>query len=80
MPAAQIPGISERVEEEFSGAVAAFARSGDPNHKNLPRWDRYTPEQPATMIFDRETEEKIDFDRELVRLNNECVPWRRFPI
>ncbi len=80
MPAAQIPGISERVEEEFSGAVSAFARYGDPNHRNLPHWDPYTSQMPATMVFDFETQEKMDFDRELVALNNKCVPWRRFPI
>lgn len=80
MPAASVPGVSDRVENEFSRAVVQFARTGDPNHEDLPHWPTYTAQTPATMIFDRQTRVGMDFDRELVRVNNECVPWRRFPI
>jgi para-nitrobenzyl esterase len=38
----------------MSGAWAAFARSGDPNHKGLPKWPKFTTDQRATMIFDKE--------------------------
>jgi para-nitrobenzyl esterase len=37
---------------KMSGAWIAFARHGDPNTKDLPRWDPYTPENRATMLFD----------------------------
>jgi para-nitrobenzyl esterase len=36
----------------MSEAFIAFARKGDPNHRALPRWDRYTLPQRRTMIFD----------------------------
>jgi para-nitrobenzyl esterase len=36
----------------MSSAWAAFARSGDPNHKGIPHWPTYTTERRATMIFD----------------------------
>ena len=42
------------LQSEMSGAWAAFARSGDPNHKGLPKWPRFTTDQRATMIFDKE--------------------------
>ena len=40
------------LQEKMSGAWAAFARTGNPNHKGLPRWPAFTASQRATMIFD----------------------------
>lgn len=40
--------------DRVSGAWAAFARNGNPNHKGLPNWKAYTPSERATMIFDNE--------------------------
>jgi para-nitrobenzyl esterase len=34
------------------GAYLAFARTGDPNHRGLPRWPKYDLKTRATMIFD----------------------------
>jgi para-nitrobenzyl esterase len=42
------------LQAEMSGAWAAFARSGNPNHKGLPKWPRFTMEERATMILDKE--------------------------
>ena len=43
---------SEQLSRQVSGAWAAFARSGDPNHSGLPKWPAYTIPQRATMVFD----------------------------
>jgi para-nitrobenzyl esterase len=40
--------------DKMSAAWAAFARSGNPNHKGLPNWPKFNPAQRATMIFDHE--------------------------
>jgi para-nitrobenzyl esterase len=40
--------------EQVSGAWAAFARSGNPNHPGLPRWPAFTNDERATMIFNNE--------------------------
>jgi para-nitrobenzyl esterase len=40
--------------QSVSGAWAAFARNGNPNHKDLPHWTPYTLSERATMIFDSE--------------------------
>jgi para-nitrobenzyl esterase len=40
------------LQEKMSGAWAAFARTGDPNHKGLPKWPAFKTDQRATMIFD----------------------------
>jgi para-nitrobenzyl esterase len=50
-------GLTPRPEaaalsRQISGAWAAFARSGDPNHAGLPEWRRYASARPETMIFD----------------------------
>ena len=40
--------------DAVSGAFAAFARGGDPNHAGIPRWDRFDSNRRATLIFDNE--------------------------
>lgn len=53
--ASYIPGVSEALQDQMCGAWVAFARNGDPNHPGLPVWEPFEPDQPVTMIFDRET-------------------------
>jgi len=43
-------GLADRM----SGAWAAFARTGNPNTKLLPKWDPFTADGRATMIFNTE--------------------------
>jgi para-nitrobenzyl esterase len=51
-----VGGAPERYElaSKMSSAWAAFARSGNPNHKGLPHWAPFTTAQRATMIFNKE--------------------------
>lgn len=46
---------NQSVADKMSEAFIAFARTGDPNHRGLPRWTPYELERRATMIFDVET-------------------------
>ncbi len=52
------------LEEKMSGAWAAFARSGNPNHKGLANWPAFKTDQRATMIFDKECKVVNDPHRE----------------
>jgi para-nitrobenzyl esterase len=36
----------------MSSAWLAVARTGSPNHPDLPRWEPFTVARRATMIFD----------------------------
>jgi para-nitrobenzyl esterase len=40
--------------DRMSGAWVAFARTGNPNHKGLPKWEPFTADTRATMIFNKE--------------------------
>ncbi|MFZ5669812.1 MAG: carboxylesterase/lipase family protein [Pseudomonadota bacterium] len=41
-------GLSDAMQDAF----VAFARSGDPNHPGLPRWEPYTLPRRQTMVLD----------------------------
>jgi para-nitrobenzyl esterase len=38
----------------MSEAWVVFARSGDPNHRGIPRWNPWNPTERPTMVFNRE--------------------------
>jgi len=74
VPICNIDGVTERLQEEMAGAFVAFAKGGDPNHKNLCEWTRYTPDNKATLVFDRKTEVRIDYEAELLDLLKKATP------
>ncbi|KAG1448505.1 hypothetical protein G6F56_008923 [Rhizopus delemar] len=43
----------DRMAKQMSGAIVQFARSGDPNHSDLPSWPLHAEERGA-MVFDTE--------------------------
>ncbi|MDO8911795.1 MAG: carboxylesterase family protein [Phenylobacterium sp.] len=58
---------SRKLASEISGAWAAFARSGDPNHKGLAAWPPYDRTARQTMVFD-ETSRSFSDPRRAGRL------------
>ena len=44
----------QALADRISGAWAAFARTGNPNHTGLPHWPPFTGPERATMIFNDE--------------------------
>ena len=54
--------------EKMSGAWINFAKTGNPNYKNLPEWPAYTGENTATMHFDVECKVSPQMDKELFEL------------
>lgn len=47
-PRPEAAGLTRQV----SAAWAAFARTGNPNHAGIPKWERYDPVAQRMMIFD----------------------------
>jgi para-nitrobenzyl esterase len=41
--------------KNMSEAWVAFARTGNPNHSGIPRWEPWNPERWPTMVFNTET-------------------------
>lgn len=48
----------------MSAAWAAFARTGDPNHPDMPRWPQFDPERYPTMTFGETVRVENDPNRE----------------
>ena len=48
----------------MSAAWAAFARTGNPDHADMPHWEAFNPEQYPTMVFGNETALRNDPNRE----------------
>jgi para-nitrobenzyl esterase len=54
----------QTLADQVSGAWAAFARSGNPNHSGIPQWPAFRANQRATMVIDREWRAASDLNRE----------------
>jgi para-nitrobenzyl esterase len=53
--------LMDRVQD----AWIHFARSGDPNHENLPRWPQYDASNKPTMIFAEDAGSTDNIDEEM---------------
>lgn len=56
--------------DKMSQAWINFARSGDPNHKGLPVWPKYTVDGGATMMFDNVSTVRNHPDKEILELTS----------
>ncbi len=65
-PYTRMENLTEQLEAQIFGSVMAFARTGDPNHPGIPRWEPSTPEAETTMIFDADTRPAVNYDHALV--------------
>ena len=54
----------QTMADRVSGSWVAFARTGNPNNKNVPVWPVYNGSDRATMIIDREWKVEKDPNRE----------------
>lgn len=67
-----IPGVSEKLQDQFAGAWVALAESGNPNIDLLPDWKPVLPGGPfETMIFDRKCEIVYGYDFKLLKIMEE---------
>ena len=67
LEASYIPGVSEKMQDEMTGAWLAMAKTGDPNFEGLTtKWPSYQEEPGATYFFDAESYVKHDHDKEVM--------------
>jgi para-nitrobenzyl esterase len=69
-----IEGVTEKLEDQMSGAWVNFARNGNPNNGALPEWPAWNSAKKATMIFDRESTVRVEHEQELLYLLQKAVP------
>lgn len=68
-----IPGVTEHLEDEMAGAWVSFAYSGNPNHAGMSKWEPFTTNH-ETMVFDRESICRSNYDLPLLRRMDEVSP------
>jgi para-nitrobenzyl esterase len=56
------------LSKQISSAWVNFARTGNPNHDDLPHWPKYTSELRATMQFDTPCEVRNDPESQGLKL------------
>ena len=59
---------SDLLSSKMMHAWINFARYGNPNHPDIPIWNRYDTVKRATMLFDKETQELYGNLAELSKL------------
>ena len=73
----QKPG-AQALADKVSRTWATFARTGNPNHSGIPKWNAFNPTDFTTMVFDRETKAVNDpygdIRKEIARLRAEAGP------
>ena len=60
--------MTDKLEKVVSGAWVGFARDGDPG------WTPYTDERKGTMVFDRHSRLRLNYDRELMETIHRLTP------
>jgi para-nitrobenzyl esterase len=57
----------KRISTTFSTTWATFAKTGDPNHSQIPQWAPFDADKRAVMVFDEEPRVENDYRGELIR-------------
>ena len=78
VPVCNLPGVSDRLEDQVFSAWINFARNGDPSGPALPQWPACKPGDEAVMIFDKKCEVKHNFDAALISLHDKVAPKFNF--
>ncbi len=72
-PYTQEAGVTERVEKLIFDSVMTFARTGNPQNPEAPDWPASTPETEYTLVIDRESRVRENFDHELIPVLEKCM-------
>lgn len=65
-PYTQGDDISEHIEKLIFDSVMAFAKNGNPENPEVPSWPACTPDRESTLMINRETAVRENFDHELM--------------
>ena len=68
------PGVTDLLEKQMCDAWLNFARTGKPSSDALPECPACTPDDEATMVFDKTCEVRHNYDHELIALHKKAAP------
>ena len=72
LEASYIPGVSEKMQDEMTGAWLAMAKTGNPNHEGMDlKWPSYQEEPAATYFFDAKSYVMHDHDKKFQEYNKQ---------
>ena len=54
-------------------SIMAFARTGNPENPEVPKWAACMPEKESTLVIGRETTVRENFDHELIFALERCM-------
>lgn len=77
VPVCNVPGVSDALENAMFSAWMAFAKSGNPNCRAVPKWPACKAGREAVMLFDRVCEVRYNYDHKLIRMlldAEACMP------
>ena len=61
------PELAYRLQDEASGSLLAFARSGDPGNRSVPEWPASNPERETVLVMDEHTRIRENYDHRLMK-------------
>jgi para-nitrobenzyl esterase len=57
----------KRMSTKFSSTWAAFAKTGDPNNAEIPKWEPFDADKRAILVFDEDTRVENNYRGDLIR-------------
>lgn len=69
-----IPEVTSVLQSQVATALVQFAKTGDPNHSQLPHWAAVTPQEEATMLLDAPVRVGTNYDDDLLAKIEEVLP------
>jgi para-nitrobenzyl esterase len=60
--------LGQQISFKFSSTWAAFAKTGDPNNTEIPRWEPFTADKRTVLVWDNEIKSVDDYRGELIRM------------
>ena len=72
LEASYIPGVSEKMQDEMTGAWVAMAKTGNPNHDGMDlKWPSFQEAPGATYFFDAKSYVMCDNDKKFQEINKD---------
>ncbi|HEY4344486.1 MAG TPA: carboxylesterase/lipase family protein [Parvibaculum sp.] len=67
------PSMLRAINASFSKSLIAFARNGNPNNNDIPRWEPFEPRSGASLLFDRENRSATHVFQDTWKLWDETI-------